>query len=714
MKSFFKKSFLIGTAGASMLTVSSVLIQNNSEVNAETTDGSVNIDSSSPLTENSQIGPGFYGAGSSINVEAPQMARFFSSRAVSATQTFIDQVAPGALSGWNKYGILPSVSIAQAILESGWGKSQLSKDAFNLFGIKGAYQGQSILMPTQEYVSGQWITVNAQFRRYPDWSASIEDHGFFLASNSRYSNLWGKTDYKTVTSLLQQDGYATAPNYADVLNQLIEQYSLTQYDQQINNASIGYIDNQWVSGNTLTISGWHAISASNYPYSFIMLTDRQTGEKKKYSINRLARTDVQKVYPYVANSLNSGFQISVPITEDMYGHSYAVTSLYATNSDGSGVSVGYDFTNTVSIPTPKEENKASLDNFYGRDNKIYASGWHASNEAAGRDYRFLIVMDSETNKEITRMRVSDVNRADVAAKYPGLYGASKSGFNSPFEITQSMVGKNIYLISRYSKDFHGNSDYVDYDFKNQSISVPERTENKASLDNISIAGTALNVHGWHATDLARKRPYHYLFLMDAETNKEIKRISISNFVRTDVSSTYPNIFNANYSGYHAAFLIDRSLYGKKVYLKSRYSADSFGSRDYVDYDFNQQVIEVPSRKENKASLDVLRQNGNSLVMQGWHASDLSSGRSNRFLIIMNAKTNKEITRTRINALQRNDVANVYPNLYGADKSGFLTNVAITSDLSGKQIYLISRYSSDFHGNSDYVDYNFSSQKLNVK
>ncbi|MEL1196558.1 glucosaminidase domain-containing protein, partial [Staphylococcus epidermidis] len=78
----------------------------------------------------------------------------------------------------------------------------------------------------QEYINEQYIYIDAPFRKYPDVASSIADHGTFLNVNSRYSNLLGVTDYKTVAQLLQADGYATAPTYAESLIRIIEQYHL--------------------------------------------------------------------------------------------------------------------------------------------------------------------------------------------------------------------------------------------------------------------------------------------------------------------------------------------------------------------------------------------------------------------------------------------------------------------------------------------------------
>ena len=145
-------------------------------------------------------------------------------------QSFIQSVAPGAIAGWQKYHVLPSITTAQAILESGWGRSTLTTRAHNLFGIKGSYNGQSVTMPTREVYGGRSVMVNAQFRAYPNNAASIEDHGRFLNVNSRYRNLLGDTNYRSVANKLHQDGYATSLSYASSLINLVQSYNLTQLD----------------------------------------------------------------------------------------------------------------------------------------------------------------------------------------------------------------------------------------------------------------------------------------------------------------------------------------------------------------------------------------------------------------------------------------------------------------------------------------------------
>lgn len=151
---------------------------------------------------------------------------------MSKVEFFLNEIKAGAIAGWHKYGILPSVTAAQAALESAWGTSQLSlAPNHNLFGIKGSYQGQSVQFPTWEVINGQNVTVNATFRKYPSWSVSVEDHGSFFHENSRYSGIIGLTDFVAQARGIKAAGYATDPLYADKLIATIEANGLTSWDR---------------------------------------------------------------------------------------------------------------------------------------------------------------------------------------------------------------------------------------------------------------------------------------------------------------------------------------------------------------------------------------------------------------------------------------------------------------------------------------------------
>lgn len=164
--------------------------------------------------------------------------------AVNTQQAFINQVAPSAKSLANSNNLYASVMIAQAIVESGWGGSDLSRSPnHNLFGIKGMYNGQSVTMPTWEYSEKNgWYQINAKFRKYPSFKESLGDNvtilktTSFSAGNYYYSGAWKSNtkSYKDATAWLT-GRYATAPNYGSTLNSVIETYKLTQYDSGGNN-----------------------------------------------------------------------------------------------------------------------------------------------------------------------------------------------------------------------------------------------------------------------------------------------------------------------------------------------------------------------------------------------------------------------------------------------------------------------------------------------
>ena len=204
----------------------------------------------------------------------------FSSNAHS--QQFIQSVAQGAIDGWNQYRVLPSVTVAQAILESGWGRSSLSTSAHNLFGIKGSYNGHSVVMRTREVYGGRSVYVNANFRAYANNSESVTDHGRFLNVNSRYRNLLGDTNYVSVANKLRQDGYATDPSYANALINLIRTYNLTQLDSVAFSGKV--VTNKNNNGDNSSYNSGSS-SVSNTGYYTVQSGDTLSGIANKFGTN---------------------------------------------------------------------------------------------------------------------------------------------------------------------------------------------------------------------------------------------------------------------------------------------------------------------------------------------------------------------------------------------------------------------------------------------
>jgi flagellum-specific peptidoglycan hydrolase FlgJ len=147
-----------------------------------------------------------------------------------SSNPFINDIASGAVASQAKYGVPASVTMAQAILESGWGKSGLSKEAHNLFGIKGQGPAGSVTMPTQEFENGHYVTVNAAFRKYHNDAESIEDHAKLLATSSYYKKAMADKGNPNKFADDLTGVYATDPNYGKQLQQIMKQYNLYQYD----------------------------------------------------------------------------------------------------------------------------------------------------------------------------------------------------------------------------------------------------------------------------------------------------------------------------------------------------------------------------------------------------------------------------------------------------------------------------------------------------
>ncbi|AOO74923.1 mannosyl-glycoprotein endo-beta-n-acetylglucosaminidase [Latilactobacillus curvatus] len=543
------------------------------------------------VKQNNEIGPGFYDApkvSQRSTLASMKLLRNTSRASMNLlrnTSSFISSIHDGAISSWRKYGVLPSVSGAQAILESGWGQSTLATYGNNLFGIKGTYNGQYVTMPTQEYINGQWITVNAQFRKYNSWNESIEDHGNFLAVNSRYHNLLWKTNYREVTSLLKQDGYATAPNYDTLLNSLIEQYGLTSWDREVTD-NVGSLDQLTANSNNILALGWHAINdANNLPYSYLILIDTNTGkEHKRIAINRGRRDDVANAYPSINTAAMSGINANIPVDSGMYGHTYRVISRYAQLPSGEGSAKDFNFTNTVKVSAPTKQNLGSLDNVKVSSNKISMNGWHASDYAQGKNTHYLIVMNVDTNKEIKRLKVNNSLRNDVHSVYPNVYNSGMSGFSAELAVDKSLEGKNFYVISRYTSTTNGNSDYVDYQFPNV-VNVPQGPSNLGSIDQLIQNGNILHISGWHISKNVQGLNNNFIIIMNKANNKEIGRVRINRITRNDVAAVYPTVDNAAQSGFDIKVSIDAKLKQKNIYLISRYSNSNSGEGRYVDYQF---------------------------------------------------------------------------------------------------------------------------------
>lgn len=148
---------------------------------------------------------------------------------------WINQLAPYARQMQEKYGVIASISIAQAILESDWHTSTLSTQYNNLYGIKADASQKSVVLPTQEFENGQWITIQGRFAAYDTWQDSMKAHAELLYhgtswNSAQYQHVLAARDYKSAAAALTKDGYATDPTYAEKLIAIIQEWHLSRFD----------------------------------------------------------------------------------------------------------------------------------------------------------------------------------------------------------------------------------------------------------------------------------------------------------------------------------------------------------------------------------------------------------------------------------------------------------------------------------------------------
>ena len=160
-------------------------------------------------------------------------------------EQFIEYVGPRAKEGMKKTGVLASVTIAQSILESAWGQSELSLKANNLFGMKSSlsgntwsseWDGKIYSKYSDEEYNGVVTSVKSDFRMYSTVDASIKDHSDYLCgakngSELRYKGLKGETNYRTAIQIIKDGGYATDSGYVDKICGIIEKYELDKFDK---------------------------------------------------------------------------------------------------------------------------------------------------------------------------------------------------------------------------------------------------------------------------------------------------------------------------------------------------------------------------------------------------------------------------------------------------------------------------------------------------
>lgn len=268
------------------------------------------------------------------------------------TETFIRRIGEKARAVGQKNDLYASVMIAQAILETGSGNSDLSQEPYhNLFGIKGEYKGEKVVFSTQEDDgSGNWYTIDAAFKKYPGYKESFEDYAKLMkegidSNETIYSGTWksNAVSYREATKALT-GVYATDTSYDQKLNAFIEEYDLTEYDKEKPSTSTSGIivsdshpDSDFKEYSGESYSGSEAYAAGNctqYVYNRIVQLDGYVettmGNGMDWGVTGKANGYEVSSKPKAGTAVS--FQPTVAGADGTYGHVAFVEHVY---EDGS-------------------------------------------------------------------------------------------------------------------------------------------------------------------------------------------------------------------------------------------------------------------------------------------------------------------------------------------------------------------------------------------
>jgi len=143
--------------------------------------------------------------------EPEQLPLFAEEDLPKEQDAFLIRIAPRAIMVAQELGIDPRIVVAQAALETGWGKSVKGN---NLFGIKSHGKADGLMVQTHEVLGGKRQKITDSFRQYESFDDSIEDYGFFMGENKRYQPMLEADTLDEQITALGKSGYATDPEYA--------------------------------------------------------------------------------------------------------------------------------------------------------------------------------------------------------------------------------------------------------------------------------------------------------------------------------------------------------------------------------------------------------------------------------------------------------------------------------------------------------------------
>ncbi len=377
----------------------------------------------------------------------------------SKVSTFLNEIIESAINGWTQYKILPSLTAAQAILESGWGTSTLASEYHNLFGIKGSYNGQTVDMPTEEYYSGAYHEIDDYFRVYASDSESITDYEELLSENSRYSNLIGETDAATAAEEIYEDGYATDPDYTEELEEIINEYNLTAWDS----LAFEY------SGTVVTTTGSTSTSSTS--------SSSTSSSSKSYTVaSGDTLTSIAKAYGTTVSAIATANNISNP--DYIYvGEVLTIGSSTSTSTSTSSTSSSSTSSSSKSYTVASGDTLTSIAKAYGTTVSAIATANNISNP----DYIYVgevLTIGSSTSTSTSTSSTSSSSTSSSSKSYTVASGDTLTSIAKAYGTTVSAIATANNI---------SNPDYI---YVGEVLTIGSSTSTSTSTSSTSSSSTS--------------------------------------------------------------------------------------------------------------------------------------------------------------------------------------------------------------------------------
>lgn len=360
-----------------------------------------------------------------------------------------------------------------------------------------------------------------------------------------------------------------------------------------NNGNAGCLDNFYIdrAKNQIVVAGWNANDNSvAEPVHEVILFDktanREVGTRQIQAT--VASPDVARVYGNINNADQSRFQARFNVTPEMISHDLTIISRYAQkgHDNDAGHYSDFYYNNTLKLAVNQQ---AFLDNFSFNPTtkKITVAGWHADDASAYMPGHFIILFDKTANREITHKLVPVTASPDVQ-NATHILNSNKARFTTTFDLTPAMLNHTLTVISRYSNS--NTEDYgsgtSDYWFNNQI----DLNAQDGWLDNLSQAGTTINVSGWHTANSTMGLNHHVVLLFDYTTGREVSRHEVTNQTSDDLATNHANFVNCHQARFNTSFTVDPSIANHAFGIISRYSNQANGEGVYSQYTMNNRYL----------------------------------------------------------------------------------------------------------------------------